>query len=529
MALVYQMGLFFANLACRTKRPSIAAVRNLPVRLVVVKIDIARSRRLYFQGKEFVVNLHLCAPLIAGWFALVSVAMAAERPLNVLIVQTDEHHYSTLGCYGGKIVDTTHIDWLAKNGALCTSFYATTPVCSPSRAALVSGLYPQKTPVVTNNIPLNGSVVTFAEVLRRRGYATGFAGKWHLDGNGKPQWAPERQFGFADNRFMFNRGHWKKFEVTPQGPRVAARSQQGQPTYGVDGADSKSFATDFLVDKAIDFIQEHRDQPFCYYVSLPDPHGPNTVRAPYDTMYAGVRVPIPSTIKKPADQIPQWAIPAKGVNANTIKKIMPHYYGMVKCIDDNIGRLIGTLREQNLLGNTVIVFTSDHGDLCGEHGRLNKGVPYEGSARIPFIVYHPGKVRPGTVVNQALSCVDFFPTLMALLEQPTDLALDGRDASALLQGQMPKDWNDVAFLRGTETWLCAVTDRYKLIYAEHETPWLLDLEMDPEERMNHYAKPAYQQIVTRLTRELANYMKTHDDPRSSSAKIVREMAKHLPE
>ena len=115
---------------------------------------------------------------------------AAETALNVLVIQTDEHHFGTLGCYGGAIVGTPYIDWIAKNGALCTSFYATTPVCSPSRASLVSGLYPQKTPVVTNNIPLSDDVVTFAELLRRRGYATGFAGKWHLDGNGKPQWAP---------------------------------------------------------------------------------------------------------------------------------------------------------------------------------------------------------------------------------------------------------------------------------------------------------------------------------------------------
>jgi len=164
-------------------------------------------------------------------------AAAAEAKMNLLIISTDEHHFSTLGCYGGKIVGTPNIDWLAKNGALCTSFYATTPVCSPSRASLVSGLYPQKTPVTTNNIPLDDSIVTFAEILRRQGYATGYAGKWHLDGNGKPQWAPKRKFGFDDNRFMFNRGHWKKFEDTVSGPRIAARNAKGQPTYGVDDAD----------------------------------------------------------------------------------------------------------------------------------------------------------------------------------------------------------------------------------------------------------------------------------------------------
>lgn len=111
-------------------------------------------------------------------FVVALVGHAAEPTRNLLVIQTDEHHFGTLGCYGGKIVETPHIDSLAKSGVLCTSFYATTPVCSPSRAALVSGLYPQKTPVVTNNIPMHDSIVTFAEILRRRGYLTGFAGKW---------------------------------------------------------------------------------------------------------------------------------------------------------------------------------------------------------------------------------------------------------------------------------------------------------------------------------------------------------------
>jgi arylsulfatase A-like enzyme len=115
---------------------------------------------------------------------------------------TDEHNFRTLGCYremmqkrqaymwGPAVVETPNIDWLADQGALCTSFYATTPVCSPSRGSLISGLYPQATPVVTNNIPLNDGVVTFAHLLGKSGYKTGYAGKWHLDGGGKPQWAP---------------------------------------------------------------------------------------------------------------------------------------------------------------------------------------------------------------------------------------------------------------------------------------------------------------------------------------------------
>ncbi len=262
---------------------------------------------------------------------------------NLLIIQTDEHNFRTLGCYrrllpreqalmwGDAVVETPNIDWIAEHGAVCTSFYATTPVCSPSRAAFMSGRYPHNTAVHTNNIPMNDDVITFSEVLRRHGYATGYAGKWHLDGAGKPQWAPQRKFGFEDNRYMFNRGHWKQLEDTPEGPRVKAR-RGDQPTYDVKGADAQSFTTDFLCDRTIEFITTHRDQAFCYMVSLPDPHGPDTVRPPYDTMFNDQEYVPPRTFNKPDEGLPSWGTKQGGFDD------MAPYYGMIKCIDDNVGK-----------------------------------------------------------------------------------------------------------------------------------------------------------------------------------------------
>ncbi len=458
-------------------------------------------------------------------------AQAAQKPkYNLLVIHTDEHHYGTLGCYGGKIVGTPNIDWLAKNGALCTSFYATTPVCSPSRAALLSGMYPQKTPVVTNNIPLDDSVVTFAEILRRQGYATGYAGKWHLDGGGKPQWAPKRKFGFDDNRFMFNRGHWKKLVDTEQGPRVGARSAKDQPSYALDGADDNTFTTDWLTDKAIDFINASGDKPFCYMLSLPDPHGPNTVRPPYDTMFADVKVPIPATLKKTDEQSPAWGRSA-GVTAAQLRRLMPPYYGMVKCIDDNVGRILQTLREKKLIDRTIIVFTSDHGDLCGEHGRLNKGVPYEGSARIPFIIYGPEQIEAGSVRHEALSCVDFLPSVMQMMNVKVAHEVDGRDASALLAGEEAK-WDDIAFLRSTSgraPWLCAVTKRYKLVYAAGEKPWLIDMQEDPGELTNRFGDEQHKAIAREMTGKLLAYARKHQDEYARVPAIQTAMAAAMKE
>jgi len=464
---------------------------------------------------------------LLGGAAPARAAGAPTRP-NLLIIHTDEHNFRTLGCYrrvmsteqalvwGPKaVVETPHIDRIAAEGALATRFYATTPVCSPSRSSLVSGRYPQNTPVVTNNIPMSNDVVTFAEVLRRTGYATGYAGKWHLDGHGKPQWKPDRQFGFADNRYMFNRGHWKQLEETPEGPRVKAR-KGNKPTYDVKGADEKSFTTDFLADRCIEFIAEHKDEPFAYMLSIPDPHGPNSVRPPYDTMFDDLTFEAPRTMNKPDEGLPGWG----KKQARTLNnKPMALYFGMVKCVDDNVGRILKALVAAGVLDRTIVIFTSDHGDLCGEHGRHNKGVPYEASAKIPFVIRYPGTIRPGTLVHEALGCVDFAPTILALMGVESPPTVEGRNASALFTtGKAPQGWKDVVFFRSTGgpgskmTWLATATTRYKLIYSSQDEPWLFDLEKDPDEVTNFFGKPECRGVVRDLSKALLAYGATHKDP-----------------
>ena len=243
-------------------------------------------------------------------------------------------------------------------------------------------------------------------------------------------------------------------------------------------------------------------------------------------MYGRVDVPIPATLNKTAEQTPGWAPRERGMNENNLRRIMPKYYGMVKCIDDNVGKIVDCLRREKLLDRTIVVFTADHGDLCGEHGRLNKGVPYEGSAKIPFILYYPAKVPAGTVVNEALSCIDFLPTVLGLMDVETAGNEQGRDASALLTGKKPADWHDIAFLRGTGAvnWICAVTDRYKLVYSPKDDPWLFDLEKDPDELTNRFGDAEYRPIVRRLTTELIDYCKTYGDANGEAPKVKADMA-----
>ena len=462
-----------------------------------------------------------------------SSAFSADTP-NVVIVMTDEHNFRTLGCYRDQMsedqafvwgkgvkVDTPHIDSLAKDGALLTSFYVSSPVCSPSRAAFVTGLMPHLTGVPTNDIPMHGHMVTFADVLGRNGYATSYIGKWHLDGTGKPQWAPERKFGWEDNRFMFNRGHYKKMAETEHGAKVdAPAGRDGIPGYQVGDADEASYATDFLMDRTLDFIRENQDNPFCVMLSLPDPHGPNTVRDPYWEKYKGTKFSEPKTMFKTDEQNPGWS---EFVGNNYIKNSKINQdqfaaiFGMVECIDDNVGRLLAELDKLGLKDDTIIVFTSDHGDLMGEHRRHNKGVPYEASAKVAFLVKKPNQVKAGKIVHSVMTSVDVGPTLLSMLG--IDEGLPGT------QGLDRSDWfenNDkviteghIAYIRATTMhppWVAAVSDDYKLVLSDKEVPWLFDLKKDPDELINFYEKRSHRKVRDRFTKEIGRLMEEAKEP-----------------
>ena len=223
---------------------------------------------------------------------------------NLLVIHTDQQSWWTLGCYGGSLIETPNIDRLAHEGALFRDFFTNSAVCTPSRGCLVTGRYPHCHGAYTNNLPLNRDEVTFAHVLQGSGYETGYSGKWHLDGPLRPGWIhPERSMGFEDCRYMFNRGHWKKVIDKPMAdmsPTVLPYDEIG---------DEETFTTDWLTRKTTGFVSRQRHSPFCYMVSIPDPHSPFTVRAPYDTMYRPEDLPVPATFSE--ENLPAWAEAAR--------------------------------------------------------------------------------------------------------------------------------------------------------------------------------------------------------------------------
>ena len=481
--------------------------------------------------------------------SLLPIEAIADAP-NILLIVTDEHNFRTLGCYReqmtreqgemwgpGSVVETPNIDRLAREGLICTKAYATSPVCSPCRAAMITGMYPQNTGVPANDQELLAEVPTLARIANANGYRTGFVGKWHLGGKGKPEWAPKIDGGFKSKKYMFNWGHWKKFRLTDTGAEVGSKDKKEKPSYGLDSADAKSFSTDFLTDRTIEFVSEDSSQPFLAVLSYPDPHGPNTVRAPYNHMYDHMRFLKPRTYGRDDMPVPRW-LGSEKKHAKFRGELLSQYFGMLKCIDDNIGRLLSTLETAGKLNSTIVMLTADHGDLCFEHDRLNKGNPYEGSARVPMLVRFPGGetgsgLKPGTVYKQPVGTVDITPTLLSLAGATTDSAFEGRDLSGDWKGAgQGSRTSKMVFLRNAgkfAQWLTVIDECYKLVLSVNDRPWLFDLEEDPDELLNFFGRPGTQEVTKRLATALAQYAKKCDDTHADSPKIAESLRICLPE
>lgn len=480
--------------------------------------------------------------LLAAACLFPAVATAAPKtPQNVLLIVTDEHNFRTLGCYRetlpreqaemwglGAVVQTPNLDRLAKEGVLCTRAYATSPVCSPCRGAMITGRYPQNTGVPANDEILDRSIPTLADRLNDAGYRTTFIGKWHLGGTGKPEWSPKVDGGFLDKKFMFNRGHWKKFALTDGVPSIGA-VKNGKPSYNVDRADETSFSTDWLTDRAIESITDkNATKPFFTVISYPDPHGPNTVREPYDHRFDDLPFMPPRTYASGIAS-PKW-LGAGKKHPKFRGKDMSLYFGMVQCLDDNIGRLLDKMKAADRLENTLIIMTSDHGDLCYEHDRQNKGNPYEGSARVPMILRQPGRIAAEQYYTKPVGTVDITPTVMGLLNLPGNPDDQGRDLSAVLadvstvQGDEKK--MAVTFMRNagrSAQWVAAVDSRYKLILSVNDVPWLFDAKEDPDELRNFYGKPETKDVSRRLGDALKTYGKKNNDPHLRHSAIAKSL------
>ncbi|MBN2414854.1 sulfatase [bacterium] len=340
---------------------------------------------------------------------------------NVVFFLIDDMGWTDLACYGSRYYETPHIDRLAREGMRFTDAYAACPVCSPTRASILSGKYPARVGItdwIPGDDPKNRKLlgaedrhelpldeVTLAEAFHGAGYATGFFGKWHLGGKG---FYPEDQ-GFDVNVA----GHWAGHPASYFYPYKNTQERWDVP--GLEGGETGEYLTDRLTDESLAFIEANRDQPFMLYLSHYAVHTP--VQSKMDLME--------KYRKKLGGMAPQEGAETvtEGPSRAKQKQDNPAYAGMVESVDESVGRIADKLEELGLTERTVIVFMSDNGGLSTVRGNWNpptsnvllragKGWLYEGGIREPMIVKWPGVTEPGSVCAEPVISTDFYPTLL---------------------------------------------------------------------------------------------------------------------
>ena len=460
-----------------------------------------------------------------GALGAAAVARGANgKPPNIIFIMSDDHASHAISAYGSKINRTPNIDRLAAGGMRFDNCFCTNSICTPSRAAIMTGQYSHKNGVYTLQDPLDGSRQNVAKLLKSAGYQTAIVGKWHLhnDPTGFDYWNILPGQGLYYNPDFIENGTRKKHS---------------------------GYCTDLIGDFSLDWLKR-RDpaKPFFLMSHHKAPHRPWEPGPKYKSMLEG------QTVAEPANLLDHYQGRARSVaavqmkvgennNKTDLKVDRPpglegdalrkwayqlyikDYLRCVQSVDDNVGRLLDYLDTAGIAENTLVVYTSDQGFFLGDHGFYDKRLMYEECLRMPFLVRYPAAVKPRSVNRDIVLNVDFAPTFLDCAGAKAPVDMQGRSFRANLGGKTPKDWRKSMYYR---YWMHndndhhvpglygVRTDRWKLIYYYNKplgmkgahgpdgTPeWeLFDLRSDPREMRNLYGDPKHAGLVRELKGEL---------------------------
>lgn len=481
-----------------------------------------------------------------------------KRP-NILVFFTDQQRYDSLGCNGNPAARTPNLDALAAAGARLSNHIVANPVCMPSRASLFTGRFPNAHHVWTNGVPLPHTEQTLPQILQGLGYDTAAFGKLHFTptlahpGRGTPEskeaWVNGAMDGWHGPYYGFDHvkltlghgemalkvGHYANDVRARFGDLTAHLTAPGKATAIRDSFPSSlpsgAHHSTWVADQTIEYLREERrqDRPFFAFCSFPDPHHPFTPPQPYASMFDGAQLPGPyrgDVAGKPEHYRMSVGVEGNGTRLQAehddeLRAAMAHTYGMVTLIDHNVGRVLTTLRDVGLDDDTIVVFTSDHGELLGDHWLLRKGpFPCRSLLRVSCLIRVPGTVQPGTVLPNPTSNTDLLPTLVDLAGGIVPGDVQGRSLVSALQGEQPgpetalsMGWS-MAWSQPDESYrhLSLFTQRWRLTWfpriADGE---LYDLDADPYELVNLYHDPGYAKVRDELQFELLReYVRTEE-------------------
>jgi len=484
-------------------------------------------------------------------------------PRNVLFIMCDQLRWDYLSCTGHPHLPTPNIDRLAEKGVLFDRAYVQSPICGPSRMSFYTGRYVSSHGSTWNNIPLKVGEMTLGDHLRPLGVRTALVGKTHMtadvEGMRRLGLAPDSEIGVRVAECGFE-PYERDDGLHPDGPRYPRNpaydqhmKQRGWPDenpwqsvansaedadgnilsgWFLDHADKparvaeEDSETPYTTSRAMDFIREAGDTPWCLHLSYIKPHWPYIVPAPYHDMFG------PETHLPPVRDEAERAAPHPVFGAfmeervsraftdeGTRTRVLTAYMGLIKQLDDQIGRLMAFLDEQRLTDDTMIVFTSDHGDYLGDHWMGEKELFHDASARIPLIVVDP---RPQADATRGLrsaalvEAIDVVPTILDYFGgKQVPHIIEGRSLSPILHGQAEKvrevavseydySMRDVRKRLGVAVKDAKLTmlfdGRWKYIFAEGFRPMLFDLETDPDELKDLGADPGHADEIARMER-----------------------------
>jgi uncharacterized sulfatase len=465
--------------------------------------------------------------LLCGLIACSSVALGA-RP-NIVMIVADDHGPWALGAAGCADARTPNLDRLCAEGVRLTNCFVVTPVCSASRAALITSRYPTEIGITDYLSPsrepqrgLDPSLPVWPRLLQRAGYKTALVGKWHL---GQQDRYHPTKFGY-DEFTGFRHGGF-----TSQDPLVEI---DGKPVR------VKGWTPDILTDHAIDFVRRtHRSAPFCLSLHFWAPHA-NAHTINNDRTWLPLSEADIGPFRALDPQVPNPDYPK--LDVTRVKRMTREYLGSVASVDRNVGRLLRVLDELELAGNTVVIYTSDHGYNLGHHGIWHKGNGrwiltdntgfrpnlWDNSLRTPTVIRWPDHIPAGRVVDRSVTFLDWFPTLLEIanVNVPDSVVIRGRSIQPLLQGKPPADWNDDLFAQyrmwdwnqtGADLRTYRTT-RWKLVrdYRHAGQDEFYDLRQDPAETRNliDSANPQVVAAIGKLDRKLQDSMRAIGDDAS---------------
>ena len=468
-----------------------------------------------------------------------NLAMDMSDQPNLLLLWTDQQRADTLACHGNTTIDAPNLNELTERSLVFEQAYCSQPVCTPSRGTILTGLWPHAHGCLTNNIPLPGERKTIAELVGDE-YLCAYYGKWHLGDELVAQHGFEDWVSIEDGiyrpyysrpEYLRERSSYHKFLVK-NGYAPDSRDQRGEPVFSRDfaAAMGENFTkAHFLGQEAARFLRQRKDgRPFVLSVCFLEPHPP--VFGPLNHLYDPDEIPVGEAFIRAPDERASRRNRERALDCLRDgfknypldtewdwRRLLANYCGLVTLVDRAVGEILQALRESGQEDNTVIAYTSDHGEMLGDHALMGKGVFYEESSRIPLFIRVPWIADEGRMINGRISQIDLVPTLLDLMNQPLGEHLQGRSRRPVLEGQETLSDNDVIVEwnspDGTDQEWRSIfaADGWKLNLCTGDQCELYDLNTDPHELHNRFEEPARRGRIDDLTARIRAWQSTVGD------------------